>query len=260
MSAHRVRASWLAFQTILIKEVLRFLRIWVQTLVPPAVTTALYFLIFGRLIGAQLPPTGGLSYVDYIAPGVVLMAVITNSYSNVVSSFFSTKYQRYVEELLIAPVPSAVILAGYVCGGVLRGVAVAAVVSVVALPFAGLGLHALPVAAAALIATSTLFALGGFLNAVFARSFDDISVIPTFVLTPLTYLGGVFYSVEMLPSPWREISFFNPILYMVSAFRYGTVGVADVSLATAFAVIAAFIVALGAFALWVLGRGIGLKS
>jgi ABC-2 type transport system permease protein len=256
----RDRLLPLALRTLLTKEALRFLRIWVQTLVPPAVTTALYFLIFGRLIGAQVGPLDGVPYVDYIAPGVILMAVISNSYSNVVSSFFSTKYQRYVEEMLVAPVPSWVILAGYVGGGVMRGLAVGLVVTLVALPFSGLGLRSPVVAGSALVLTSALFALGGFINALFAKSFDDISVIPTFVLTPLTYLGGVFYSVEMLPSPWRELSLFNPILYMVSAFRAGTIGVSDVDLGLAFATIGASLVALGAFALVLLRRGVGLKS
>ena len=254
------RASWLALKTIVIKEVLRFLRIWVQTLVPPAVTTALYFLIFGGLIGSQLAPINGLRYVDYIAPGVILMAVISNSYSNVVSSFFSAKYQRYVEELLIAPVPSAVILAGYVAGGVARGMAVGAVVGLVAVPFSRIGVESWVVAGAALVLTSVLFSLAGFINALFAKSFDDVSVIPTFVLTPLTYLGGVFYSVDMLPAPWQAISLFNPILYMVNAFRFGLVGVSDIGLATAFAIIVAFVVALAAFALVLLDRGVGLKS
>ena len=254
------RASGLALTTIVIKEVRRFLRIWVQTLVPPAVTTALYFLIFGGLIGSQLAPINGLRYVDYIAPGVILMAVISNSYSNVVSSFFSAKYQRYVEELLIAPVPSAVILAGYVAGGVARGMAVGAVVGLVAVPFSRIGVESWVVAGAALVLTSVLFSLAGFINALFAKSFDDVSVIPTFVLTPLTYLGGVFYSVDMLPAPWQAFSLFNPILYMVNAFRFGLVGVSDIGLATAFAIIVAFVVALAAFALVLLDRGVGLKS
>jgi ABC-2 type transport system permease protein len=254
------RAGWLAFQTILIKEILRFLRIWVQTLVPPAVTTALYFLIFGELIGSRLGAVHGVPYVEYIAPGVILMAVISNSYSNVVSSFFSTKYQRYVEELLIAPVPAWVILAGYVAGGVMRGLAVGVVVSLVALPFGTLAIQSWSVAGAALALTSALFAVGGFINAVFAKSFDDVSVIPTFVLTPLTYLGGVFYSVDMLPAPWREVSFFNPILYMINAFRSGTLGVSDVPLGFAFAMICVFLVLLGGFALVLLQRGVGLKT
>jgi ABC-2 type transport system permease protein len=255
-----VGAGWLAYQTIVIKEALRFLRIWVQTLVPPAVTTALYFLIFGRLIGSQLPPFGGVSYVDYIAPGVVLMAVITNSYSNVVSSFFGTKYQRYVEELLIAPVPSWVILAGYVSGGVLRGLAVGVVVTMVSLPFSTPPAPHWPVALAALALTSLLFAIGGFINALLAKSFDDISLVPTFVLTPLTYLGGVFYSVDMLSGIWRELSLLNPMLYMVSAFRYGLLGVADVPVATAFLVILGFVAALAGLALLLLSRGVGLKG
>lgn len=254
------RASRLAYRTIVTKEVLRFLRIWLQTLMPPAVTTGLYFLIFGELIGAQIGPVAGLRYVDYIAPGVILMAVITNSYSNVVSSFFSTKYQRYVEELLIAPVPNAIILAGYVTGGVLRGVAVGAVVSLVALPFTQIHLHSAPVAALTLVLTSALFATAGFINALFAKSFDDISVVPTFVLTPLTYLGGVFYSVDMLPEPWQQLSLANPILYMVSAFRTGLLGVADVPLGAAFGITGAFLVGLTALALVLLGRGVGLKS
>ncbi len=254
------RASWLAYRTIVTKELLRFVRIWLQTLMPPAVTTSLYFLIFGELIGAQLGPVGGLRYVDYIAPGVILMAVITNSYSNVVSSFFSTKYQRYVEELLIAPVPNAVILAGYVTGGVLRGIAVGVVVGLVALPFTRVHLDSAPVALLTLVLTSSLFATAGFINALFAKSFDDISVVPTFVLTPLTYLGGVFYSVQMLPEPWAQVSLANPILYMVSAFRYGLLGVADVPLGAAFAITGAFLASLTAFALVLLGRGVGLKS
>jgi len=254
------RASWLAYETIVIKEVLRFLRIWVQTLVPPAVTTSLYFLIFGGLIGAQLAPVAGLRYIDYIAPGVILMAVISNSYSNVVSSFFSTKYQRYVEELLIAPVPGWVILAGYVTGGVVRGIAVGAVVSLVALPFSRLTVDSWAVAGAALVLTSVLFSLAGFINALFAKSFDDVSVIPTFVLTPLTYLGGVFFSVDMLAEPWRSLSLFNPILYMVNAFRFGLTGVSDIGLLPAFAIIGAFAASLATFALVLLDRGVGLKS
>jgi ABC-2 type transport system permease protein len=249
-----------ALVTILHKEVRRFVRIWIQTLLPPAVTTALYFLIFGHLIGERIGAVSGVSYLAYIVPGVILMAVITNAYGNVVSSFFSAKLQHYVEELLVAPVANWVILVGYVGGGVMRGLAVAAVVSVVAVVFAEVHLHDPWVVAGVVILTTSLFALAGFINAIFAKHFDDISLIPTFVLTPLTYLGGVFYSVDMLPAFWREVSALNPILYMVNAFRYGLLGVSDVDLAQAFAIMLAFNLLLGAVALHLLRRGTGIKS
>ena len=249
-----------AFRTILIKELLRFSRIWIQTVLPPMVTTALYFVIFGRLIGSRLGEMDGHPYVDFILPGLILMSVISNSYANVVSSFYNAKFQRHVEELLISPVPNWVILAGYVAGGVARGLVVGTAVTLVATAFTDVRVHSLPITFTVLLLTSVLFATAGFVNAVFANSFDDISVVPTFVLTPLTYLGGVFYSVHLLPELWQRVSLANPVLYMINAFRYGLLGVSDIHLGTALLLIGGFIAALVAFALWLLRRGIGLKT
>ncbi len=250
----------IAFTTILKKEMRRFLRIWVQTVLPPMITTALYFVIFGKMIGSQLAPIDGFSYMDYIVPGLIMMTVISNSYANVVSSFYGSKFQRYVEELLIAPIPLSLILLGFVAGGVARGLIVGAMVTIVAAFFVDLQLHNLWVVLSVLFLTAVLFALGGFINAVYAKSFDDISIIPTFVLTPLTYLGGIFYSVKMLPGIWQDVSLANPILYMINTFRYGMIGVSDIDLATAYTVIILFIVALYSYSLWLLKRGVGLRG
>ncbi|MFA7618721.1 MAG: ABC transporter permease [Thiohalomonadaceae bacterium] len=249
-----------AYRTIVTKEVRRFSRIWVQTILPPVITTALYFIIFGQLIGSQLSDVQGFSYMDYIVPGIILMTVITNSYANVVSSFYSSKFGRFVEEMLIAPIPNYVILLGYLTGGVARGLAVGAAVTAVAAFFTDIRTEHLALSVFVVVLTSFLFSLGGFINAVYAKSFDDISIIPTFVLTPLTYLGGVFYSVQMLPEFWQEVSRLNPILYMVNAFRYGLLGVSDVSASVAVSVILAFIAVLYAYCLWLLRRGVGLRS
>lgn len=249
-----------AFQTILTKEILRFSRIWIQTLVPPAITTTLYFIIFGNLIGQRIGEMDGVRYIDFIVPGLILMAVITNSYSNVVSSFFSSKYQRHVEELLISPVPSWVILSGYVGGGVARGVLVGIVVTGVSLFFSDLDIRSYGWTLTVFVLTSILFSLGGFINAVYAKSFDDISIVPTFVLTPLTYLGGVFYSISMLPEIWQKISLANPVLYMVNAFRYGLLGVTDIPIEGALVIILLFITGLTAFSLYLLNHGVGVKS
>jgi len=257
MSLHHYR---IAFTTIMVKEMRRFLRIWLQTILPPMITTALYFVIFGKMIGSQLAPIEGFSYMDYIVPGLIMMTVITNSYANVVSSFYGSKFQRYVEELLIAPIPHSLILLGFISGGVARGLIVGIMVTAVAAFFVDLHLHNLWVAVSVVILTSILFALGGFINAVYAKSFDDISIIPTFVLTPLTYLGGIFYSVSMLPGFWQHISHANPILYMINAFRYGMIGVTDISLTTAYTVIIGFIVVLYSYSLWLLRRGVGLRG
>lgn len=258
MSPWRLSAN--AFRTILTKEILRFSRIWIQTVLPPMVTTALYFVIFGQLIGSRLGEMDGHAYIDFIVPGLILMSVISNSYANVVSSFYNAKFQRHVEELLISPVPNAVILGGYVAGGVARGIVVGTAVTIVASLFTDLAVHSYAVTFAVLLLTSTLFATAGFVNAVFANSFDDISVVPTFVLTPLTYLGGVFYSVSLLPEIWQRLSLANPVLYMINAFRYGLLGVSDIDLRLAIGLILAFIATLSGFALWLLRRGIGLKS
>ena len=254
------RAHFIALQTILIKETLRFLRIWIQTLLPPAITTALYFIIFGKLIGSQLGPVDGFSYTQYIAPGLIMMAVITNAYSNVVSSFFSAKFQRHIEELLVSPLPNAIIVLGFVGGGAARGLAVGVVVTAISLFFADLHWQHPMLTLVVILLTSVLFALGGLINGIFAKSFDDISVIPTFVLTPLTYLGGIFYSIKMLSPFWQDVSLFNPILYMVNAFRYGLLGVSDINIATAFAIIVLLDAALFGCSLWLLKRGTGIRG
>ncbi len=250
----------MAFQTIVTKEFLRFIRIWIQTVLPAAVTTALYFVIFGTLIGERIGTMDGRDYIDYIVPGLILMAVITNSYANTVSSFYQAKFSHFIEEMLIAPVPNWVILAGYVSGGVARGLIVGLAVSLVAAAFTDFHVHSFALSALVLLLTSTLFALGGFINAVYAKTFDDVSIIPTFVLTPLTYLGGVFYSIDLLPGFWHNLSLANPVLYMINAFRYGLLGVSDIRLGVAFAIIGAFILVLAAFSLWLLKRGVGIKT
>ncbi|TWX66824.1 ABC transporter permease [Colwellia demingiae] len=250
----------IALKSILTKEIQRFTRIWVQTLVPPAITISLYFVIFGSLIGSRIGEMGGFDYMSFIVPGLIMMSVITNSYSNVASSFFSAKWQRNVEEMLVAPVPNWVIVAGYVGGGMCRGMLVGLIVTIVSLFFVDIQLHNIWVIIATVTLTSATFSLGGLINAIFAGSFDDISIIPTFILTPLTYLGGVFYSISLLPEFWQGVSQINPIVYMVNAFRYGFLGISDVSLVTAFAVIGFFIVTLFTIAMVLISKGIGLRS
>jgi len=251
---------FVAYQTIVVKEVRRFTRIWPQTLLPPAVTTSLYFLIFGTLIGERIGKVNGISYMDYIVPGVILMSVISSAYANVVSSFYSTKFQRHIEEILISPVPNWVVLAGYVSGGIARGVMVGIVVAGISLVFSRTEIAHLGVTVLILVLTATLFSLAGFVNAVFADSFDDISIVPNFILTPMSYLGGVFYSVDMLPETWQKVSLGNPILYMVNAFRYGILGVSDVDVRIAFAIVSGVVIALIGFSLYLLKKGVGLKN
>jgi ABC-2 type transport system permease protein len=253
-------STTIAFTTILGKEILRFTRIWPQTLLPPAVTTALYFLIFGKLIGDRVGAVNNETYINYIVPGIILMSVISHAYSNVVSSFYSTKFQHHIEELLVAPVPNWVILAGYVCGGIARGVLVGLVVAAIATLFTEFPIRHWEIALVTMLLTATLFALAGFINAVFADSFDDISIIPNFVLTPLSYLGGVFYSVSMLPGIWQHIAQANPILYMINAFRYGLIGVSDVDVNLALVLTSACIVLLSVVSLILLNKGTGIKT
>lgn len=251
---------YVAFKSILTREVMRFARIWLQTLVPPAITMSLYFVIFGNLIGGRIGEMDGFSYMAFIVPGLIMMSVITNSYSNVASSFYSSKFQNNVEELLVAPVPTYVIIAGYVGGGVVRGLLVGLIVSLVSLFFVDLHIEHLFSVIFTVFLTSVLFALAGLLNAIYARSFDDISIIPTFILTPLTYLGGVFYSISLLPSVWQNISQINPVLYMVNAFRYGFLGVSDVRLSVAYAIIIAFIAVFYTWAWYLIRTGRGLRT
>lgn len=252
--------SWVAFTTIVRKEWVRIMRIWPQTLLPAAISMTLYFIVFGSLIGSRVGTMGGVPYMDYIVPGVVIMSVITNAYGNVSSSFFSAKFQRHVEELLVAPVPNAVILLGYVSGGVIRGVTVGGIVSLVACAFGAWNMHSALALFWVVLLSAVMFSLAGFINAVFAKKFDDISIIPTFVLTPLTYLGGVFYSIELLPELWRTLSLANPVLYLVNAFRYGMLGQADVSIVAASVMAVSVIVALTGYALWLLKHGTGLRN
>jgi ABC-2 type transport system permease protein len=256
----RYQRYWIAFRTIIEKEIVRFMRIWVQTILPAVVTTTLYFIIFGKLIGARIGEMDGYNYIDFIVPGLILMTVITNSYANVVSSFFSSKMQRHIEELLIAPVPNWITIVGYVGGGVARGIMVGIAVTLVSLFFTDLTIHSYSMTFLVLIFTSILFALAGLINAVFAKTFDDISIVPTFVLTPLTYLGGVFYSIKMLPEFWQQVSLANPILYMVNAFRYGLLGSSDIPIGTAMAIILLFIVVLGTVTHYLLAKGVGIKD
>ncbi|MGB5472573.1 MAG: ABC transporter permease [Gammaproteobacteria bacterium] len=250
----------IALQTIVTKETLRFARIWVQTVLPPAVTTALYFIIFGNLIGPRIGNMEGFAYMEFIIPGLIMMAVITNSYANVVSSFYGSKFQRHIEEMLISPTPNYIILLGFISGGVMRGLTVGTAVTIVSLLFNPLNIHSLPVMISMVLLTSVLFSLAGLINGVFANSFDDISIIPTFVLTPLTYLGGIFYSINMLPEFWQGASLFNPILYMVNAFRYGFLGISDISLLTSYSISCGFIVALYLFCLYLLRTGHGIRT
>ncbi|GEM73923.1 ABC transporter permease [Vibrio sagamiensis] len=251
---------WTAFCSLLSKEINRFTRIWVQTLVPPAITMTLYFIIFGSLIGSRIGDMEGFSYMEYIVPGLIMMSVITNSYSNVASSFFSSKFQRNIEELMVAPVPSYVIILGFVMGGVVRGLLVGTIVTGVSLFFVELNVDHWGIIIATVFMTSVVFSLGGLINAVYAKTYDDISIIPTFVLTPLTYLGGVFYSISLLPEFWQGVSKLNPIVYMVNAFRYGFLGVSDVGIVTSFSVLTIFVVALYAVAHFLVTKGIGLRS
>jgi ABC-2 type transport system permease protein len=250
----------IAFKTIVRKEIYRFLRIWPQTLLPPAITTALYFLIFGKLMGDRIGAISGATYMDYIVPGVILMSVISSAYANVVSSFYSTKFQRNIEELLVAPVPNWVILGGYVCGGIARGLLVGLVVALISQIFTDIPVNNAIITLSSALLTATVFALAGFINATLAESFDDISLIPNFVLTPLSYLGGVFYSVDMLPAIWQKISLGNPILYMINSFRYGLIGITDVNVQLAFVMTGGFIFTLTVISLVLLHKGVGIKN
>ncbi len=254
------REQWVAFLTLIRREVIRILRIWGQTLMPPAITMTLYFLIFGTLIGSRIGTIHGYTYMQYITPGLVMMSVIVNSYGNVTSSFFGAKFGRYVEEMLVSPMPPRVILAGYIGGAMLRGLMVGAIVLGISLFFTSLHMVNIWVTISSVVLTTAIFSLAGFINAMFARKFDDIALVPTFVLTPLTYLGGVFYSIDQLPEPWRAISHANPILYMVSAFRDGMLGIGDIALGPAYAVMLALLLVLGVTAERLLHYGRGLRS
>ncbi len=249
-----------AIRTLVRKEVIRVLRIWVQTIVPPTITMTLYFIIFGNLIGSRIGSMDGYNYMQYIAPGLIMMSVITNSYGNVVSSFFGAKFGGHVQEMIVSPMSNAAIVIGHVAGGVIRGLLVGTLVTAIALFFTRLEVQHPLVTISMVFLSSVVFALAGFVNAVFAKKFDDISIVPTFVLTPLTYLGGVFYSISLLPDFWRTMSLANPILYMVNAFRYGILGASDISIGYAYLIVIAFVVVLFTVCMTLLNRGVGIRE
>lgn len=255
-----LRLNWVALKTIVTKEFVRIVRIWIQTVVPPAITMTLYFVIFGSLIGRRIGPMEGFDYMQYIAPGLIMMSVITNSYGNVVSSFFGAKFARHIEEMLVSPMSYATIIIGHVAGGVIRGLLVGILVTFVALAFTDLKVEHPLITASMVLLASIVFALAGFINAVFAKKFDDISIVPTFVLTPLTYLGGVFYSISLLPELWQKLSLLNPILYMVNAFRFGILGTSDIDIRHAYLIVAVFVVGLFTASLMLLRRGVGIRE
>lgn len=252
--------NWVGLKTLVRKEVIRVARIWIQTIVPPAITMTLYFIIFGNLIGKRIGVMGGFDYMQFIAPGLIMMSVITNSYGNVVSSFFGAKYGKHIEEMLVSPMSNATIIIGHVAGGVIRGLMVGALVTMIALGFTRLTIEHPLITFSMVVLASIVFALLGFVNAVFAKKFDDISIIPTFVLTPLTYLGGVFYSITLLPEFWQKVSLGNPILYMVNAFRYGILGVSDIGIGYAYLIVGIFVIGLFALNLTLLNRGVGIRE
>lgn len=249
-----------ALKSLAVKETNRYLRIWIQTLVPPVITTSLYFVIFGNLIGGRIGEMAGFSYMEFIVPGLIMMSVITSSYSNVASSFFSQKFQKNIEELLIAPVPTHVIIWGFVIGGLGRSILVGTLVTMISLFFVPLQVHSWLIVIMTLFMTAILFSLAGLLNGIFAQSFDDVSIVPTFVLQPLTYLGGVFYSITMLPPIWQAVSKINPIVYMVSGFRFGFLGTTDVPIIFSVSILILFIVALYAVCWYLIDKGRGLRS
>jgi ABC-2 type transport system permease protein len=249
-----------SLQTVMRKEISRVTRIWVQTIVPPIITMSLYFIIFGNLIGRRIGQMDGFDYMQYIAPGLIMMSVIQNSYGNVVSSFFGAKFQKHLEEMLVSPMPTYAIIVGHVAGGVFRGLIVGSVVTVIALFFTKLQIANIFVTVSIVVLTAIVFALAGLINAIFARKFDDISIIPSFVLAPLTYLGGIFYSISLLPELAQKVSLFNPILYMVNAFRYGMLGVSDIDIRTAYGITIVFIILLFGLSTILINRGIGIRE
>ena len=259
-SSSNFKVNLIALQTIAYKETNRILRIWIQTLVPPMITMSLYFFIFGRLIGDRIGMFHEYRYIDFIVPGLVMMSVITNAYANVVSSFFGAKFMKNINEIMVAPILPSIIILGFVCGGIIRGLLVGFIVLLVALFFTQLQIHSIGVILFFSVFAAVIFSLAGFINALFAKRFDDISIVPTFILTPLSYLGGVFYSIEMLSSPWKELSMFNPILYLVNGFRYGFIGYTDVPLHYSFLVLCFIALLLYSVCYYFIWRGYGLRS
>lgn len=254
------RQLWVAYSTIVTKEIVRFLRIWTQTILPPAITMGIYFVVFGRFLGDRIKDFGDFSYIEFIVPGLVMMAVITNSFSNVASSFFSAKFQRSVEEMLVSPIPDWLLVTAYVTGGAVRGVLTGLVVLLISLFFTQLKVHSLSLILLFLVLTALTFSTAGFANGMMANKFDDIAIVPTFVLTPLTYFGGVFYSIDLLPPLWRNLSQANPILYMVNGLRYGFLGQSDIPVGPGIIILLGFFVATFALCLILMKKGRGLRS
>ena len=255
-----LRLNVVAVKTLVRKEVVRVLRIWVQTIVPPAITMTLYFIIFGNLIGKRIGTMDGFDYMSYIAPGLIMMSVITNSYGNVVSSFFGAKFARHIEEMLVSPMSNAAIVIGHVSGGLIRGLFIGLLVTIIALFFTRLEVQHPLITVSIVVLSSIVFSLAGFINAIFAKKFDDISIVPTFVITPLTYLGGVFYSISLLPEFWQNVSKANPILYMVNAFRYGILGRSDIEITHAYTMLVVFVVVLFSACVLLMNRGVGIRE
>jgi len=251
---------WIAYMTVMRKELVRIFRIWAQTILPPVVTTSLYFIVFGTFIGSQLAPIHGLSYIQFIVPGLIMMSIITSSYMNTVSNFYFAKFMRNIDEMLVSPMPDWLVIAGFVSGGVMRGLIVGFFVLLVSLFFSHLAIYNLAILIAAVLMTSVLFSLAGLINGVYAKGFDGISIVPTFVLTPLTYLGGIFYSITQFPEFWQKVSLLNPILYMVNAFRYGFLGVSDVPVWICFSVLIGFTLIFTAIVAFLFKRGMGVKN
>jgi ABC-2 type transport system permease protein len=256
----RTNQIFIALYTILNKEIVRFLRIWSQTLLPPVITMTLYFIIFGKLIGSQLNTISGFTYMQYIVPGLVMMSVMTSAYANTSSSFFDAKFSKSIEELLVAPVPNYVILLGFTLGGALRGLMIGVIVLLISLLFTHIHIQHIGIVISMALLSAMLFSLGGLINAIFARKFDDISFIPTFILTPLTYLGGIFYSIKQLPPFWQHISMFNPVFDIVDTFRYGILGISDINISVGFSLVCLLFITLSLWSLILLHRGTGTKS
>ena len=256
----KFKGNYTAFRTIVDKEITRILRIWPQTLLPSAITMTLYFIIFGKFIGSQVRDINGFSYMEFIVPGIIMMAVITTSFMNVVSSFFSTKFMRSIEEILVSPTPNWIIITGYSVGGIFRGLLVGIIVLLISLFFTSLQIYNLAVVIVFILLTAIVFSLGGFLNAMLAKKFDDVTIIPTFILTPLTYLGGVFYSIKVLPEFWQGVSLLNPIIYMVNGFRFGFLGISDMNVWIGFGMLIVFTISLFYVNLYLLKKGVGIKT
>lgn len=252
--------TFTSFKTIVRKEVTRFSRIWTQTVIPPIITQTLYFLIFGKFIGSQINNINGISYMAFIVPGLIMMSVINNSFANVVSSFFSSKFQRSIEEIMVSPTPDYVIVGGYITGGLLRGITIGILVFLVSIFFAKPAIYRLDLILIFIFLTAVVASLGGLLNAIFAKSFDDISIFPLFVLTPLIYLGGVFYSINDLPPVWQAVSKLNPVMYLINGFRYGFYGISDINISITFYILISLVIGLVSLNLYLLKKGIGLRT